>query len=420
MDGKTLKLGPKAIPQGTRTYLFEEAAHKRFMEHALHSVLRSRGFQEIVTTPIEYYESMIAGLNEEERNRVMWFTEGETGRIVALRADITSQVARSAATHLSGRPHPLRLCYTGAVFRKTRAGKGERCVLHQSGMEIIGDSSGAQADIEVMLSTIACLQAARFKNFSISLGHAAFSASFLNRLEPAYVEPVKNALKKKDKTSLKKHLEKSGIGSGYAQKIIAVTKLYGGGEVLRKAAELCGANTAGKKALKNLTAIYSAVKKAHPNVKLSIDLGEMRGFGYYSGVIFEVFSANGHVIGSGGRYDNLVKRFGPDSPAVGFAFDIDRMIETFQSDNDALLWRASDVLLIGANEKTANEMRSAGLMVTTPFGTMNDSRAKSYARKMSIPYILRKMSGESYNLADVASGEKRKCSLPEFINEFFK
>ncbi|MEE8484519.1 MAG: ATP phosphoribosyltransferase regulatory subunit, partial [Nitrospinota bacterium] len=99
-----MKLDPTAIPQGTRTYLFDAAANKRYIEQALHSVMRSRGFQEIVTPPIEYYESMGMGLNEDERNRIIRFTEGDSGRIVALRADITSQVARSAATHLLKRP----------------------------------------------------------------------------------------------------------------------------------------------------------------------------------------------------------------------------------------------------------------------------------------------------------------------------
>lgn len=412
-----MKLNPTAIPQGTRTYLFEEAAHKRFLEQAIHSTLRGRGFQEIVTPQIEYYDSAVIGLTETERNRIIRFTEGDSGRLVALRADITSQIARSAATHLSGRPLPLRLCYTGSVFRTARTGKNEQYVLHQYGMEIMGHA-GPEADIEIILAATSALGAALPGSFAISLGHAGFIASLLGGLGPELMSAVKRALEKKDKTALCLLLD-SETDKGVANKIIALTSLYGGEEVLREAAKLCGDNRMQKAALDNLTAVYDALKTARLGENITIDLGDMRGFGYYTGTTMEFFSESGLPIGSGGRYDNLVKRFGPDLPAVGFAFDLDRMIDALRRQSRPPTWMASDILLLDAAEDVTQKIRDAGLLVTRPFEKMGDDDAVSYAKKMNIPNILRRLSGDSYEHADVESGKRKKCGLNDFINERF-
>lgn len=412
-----MKLNPTAIPQGTRTYLFEEAAHKRFLEQTIHSTLRSRGFQEIVTPPIEYYDAAVIGLTEAERNRIIRFTEGDSGRLVALRADITSQIARSAATHLSERPLPLRLCYTGSVFRSARSGKNEQYVLHQYGMEVVGHA-GPEADIEIILAATAALGAVLPGSFAISLGHAGFIAALLDGLEPKLMDAVKRALEKKDKTALSS-LFGAGSDKAASDKIIALASLYGGEEVLSEAAKLCGKNKPQKEALGNLTAVYDALKKAGLGENITIDLGDMRGFGYYTGTTMEFFSGAGAPIGSGGRYDNLVKRFGPDLPAVGFAFDLDSMIDGLRKQGADRPWMASDILLLDAQEDAAKEIRDAGLLVTRPFKKMDDEDSMSYAKKMNIPNILRRLDGSSFEHTETKSGKKKKCGLNDFINERF-
>ena len=412
-----MKLHPTVIPQGTRTYLFEEAAHKRFLEQTIHSVMRSRGFQEIVTPPIEYYDSAVIGLSEPEANRVIRFTEGDTGRLAALRADITSQVARSAATHLAERPLPLRLCYMGSVFRRAQSGKNEQYVLNQYGMEVIG-FGGIEADIEVIVAAASALRAVAIDDFAISLGHAGFIASLLDGLEAEQMQAVRHALAKKDKTALVELLEGS-LDKKAAKKIIALVSLYGGGEVIDKAAKLCGGDAPAKEALQNLTGICGALEKAGLGEKVTIDMGDMRGFGYYTGVTMEIFTESGIPIGSGGRYDNLVKRFGPDLPAVGFAFDIDKMIQALHQGSAPPEWMAADCLLLGAADDVAEELRAAGLLVSRPFEEMSDPDALSYAKKMNIAAVLRRLDGDRYEHTDAASGKKRERSLKEFINHRF-
>ncbi len=416
-----MKPNPTAIPQGTRTYQFEEAAHKRFLEQTLHAVFRSRGFQEIVTPPFEYYESAIIGLSQDERNRIIRFTETDSGRIIVLRADITSQVARSAATHLAQRPLPLRLCYTGSVFRRARTGKGEQYMVNQSGIEIVGHA-GVEADIEVLLSLVSALGAVGLSEYSISLGHAGFLGSFFERFDDTDRQTIKKALGKKEKPAIKAILDKAEIPPDEADGFMTLTELYGGEEVFAKAEAICR-NEESRRALENLKTIYSSLCEAGLEEKVSIDLAETRGFGYYTGVNMELFSASGSTLGTGGRYDNLVKRFKPDLPAVGFAFDIDNMIEAVRQTDSPPVWRGSDILLVGAQDdapQTAEKLREAGLMVNVPFAPMTAEEAKSYAEKMNIPNILiEEPDGQGYDWIKTETGEIVACGLGDFINAWF-
>ncbi|MDH5543114.1 MAG: ATP phosphoribosyltransferase regulatory subunit [Nitrospinota bacterium] len=412
-----MKLNPTAIPPGTRTYLFEEASYKRFIEDAIHIVLRSRGFQEIVTPPFEYHESAIVGLNEDERNRLIRFTEADSGRIIALRADVTSQVARSAATHLSSRPLPLRLCYSGMVFRRARKGQGEQYVFNQSGFEIIG-SSGYETDTETILSLTDVLWETGFSKFSISLGHAGFIASFLEGFSEADAEKIKRSLGKKDKTELEKILASLSVEKGRSERIVALASLFGNGDVLTKA-EGIAVTEGSKKALYNLKSVYAKLEEAGLAEMVTIDLGEMRGFGYYTGINIEVFSPSGISVGHGGRYDNLVKRFGADLPAVGFAFDIDSLIEAARAESLLPEWRGSDILVLADGDEAEDavfDLRESGANVTVPFGEMKKDEGKEYARRMNIPLILLPGKGEGeFNVLDVNSGKEQKVAGDELV-----
>jgi len=411
-----VKLNPTAIPQGTRTYIFEEASVKRSLEQTIHSSFRSRGFQEIVTPPFEYHESAIIGLSEEERNRIIRFTEGDSGRIIALRADITSQVARSTATHLLDRPLPLRLCYTGSVFRRARKGKGEQFVLNQSGVEIVG-FAGEEADMEIVESIVSALDSIGLEDFSISLGHAGFTASFLKGINGADCEKIKRAVSKKDKGTLRGILHDSKIEEERMEALLTLPDLYGGAEVFEKAQKILFDENS-ENALKNLKTIFDVLEKKGLEGKVSLDLGEMRGFGYYTGMNVELFSGAGIPIGTGGRYDNLVKRFGPDLPAVGFGFDIDKLMEAIRNESDSPLWHGADILLSGDSGDTAKTLRQAGLMVLTPLDDAGE--LLEFAQKMSIPNLLEVTENkDKYLWTAIASKESREVTIAEFIKTYF-
>ncbi len=322
-----------AIPQGTRTFLFEEAELKRRIEQEIYLRLKEKGFQEIVTPLLEYYDAAVVGLSDDGRNRVVRFAEEESGRSIALRADITSQVARSAATHLANQPLPLKLCYNGPVFRRTQKGKGEQYVLNQSGMEIIGDATPL-ADAEIIAAIMTIMDAVNLKSYTISLGHAGIIGSLIGKINPASVNGIKLALAKKDKAELEGLLKKSGADASVSGKIVELAGMFGKYEDFthkwKDIERLCAGDAEAMSGLQNLKLFLGAVESsgfANDVGTLTIDFGEMRGFGYYTGIIMELFSDSGLALGAGGRYDNLVGRFGKNLPAVGFAFDVDKMME---------------------------------------------------------------------------------------------
>ncbi len=399
-----MKLNPTAIPQGTRTFLFEEAAQRRTLEGAVHTVLRARGFQEIDTPLLDYYESAAIGLSEDERNRIIRFSEAESGRPIALRNDITSQIARSAATHLAARPLPLRLFYSGPVFRHARKGKGEQYVIDQAGMEIVGHA-GPEADIEVVLSVKAVLERAFPCGYALSLGHAGVIHSFLKPVPETELENVKTALAKKDRSALAALLGQCGVGGAAAERIIALVGLFGGKEVLEKARIVAKGDAEALAAIENLSVIYHALATNGFADKLSIDLGEMRGFGYYTGVIMELFSATGAALGNGGRYDNLVRRFGPDLPAVGFAFDIDMMVDVLMREKTEQLWKGADYLLLAPEHGAkAGALREKGAAVIVPLAALGLKEGLLFAQKMNIPEILVPEDGKGFKIINVATG----------------
>ncbi|MBI3794170.1 MAG: ATP phosphoribosyltransferase regulatory subunit [Nitrospinae bacterium] len=329
-----MKLHITAIPQGTRTFLFEEAEQKRRIEQEIHSCLKSRGFQEIVTPLLEYYDSAVVGMGDDG-GRIMRFAEEDSGMAIALRPDITSQVARSAATHLNKMPLPLRLCYNGPVFRRARKGKGEQYVLNQAGMEIIGDGE-TSADAEIVASVMAVISAVGLKSYSFSIGHAGILGSLLKGMEPSALEKIKSAVSKKDKSAIAEELKKSGAPKNISEKITGLAGLFGDLSVLGEAEKICAGHAGAEAGIKNLKGFLEKVKPAGLPEKLVLDFGEIRGWGYYTGVIMELFFGSMLALGAGGRYDSLVARFGRDVPAVGFAFDVDMIISAVMRENSGV------------------------------------------------------------------------------------
>ncbi|MBI3581191.1 MAG: ATP phosphoribosyltransferase regulatory subunit [Nitrospinae bacterium] len=320
-----------AIPQGTRTFLFEEAELKRRIEQEIHARLKERGFQEIVTPLLEYYDSAAVALGDEA-GRIIRFAEEESGMAMALRADITSQVARSAATHLGKLPLPLKLCYNGPVFRRAQKGKGEQYVLNQSGMEIIGEPA-PEGDGRIVEAIMACMKAVGLESYTFSVGHAGILGFLLNEIPPASAGKIKTAISKKDKAALARELDKSGVDARTSGAVAGLAGLCGGVSVLDEAERLCGWHDGAASAVGNLKSFLRLAEPAGFEKRLVLDFGETRGRGYYTGIIMEIFSDSMPALGAGGRYDNLVGRYGKDLPAVGFAFDVERLMEAVTRQN---------------------------------------------------------------------------------------
>jgi len=312
------------IPPGTRDVLPDEMRELRRLHLALIEVFESRGYGEVATPTIEYDEVLARGDGRTAGSAYRFFDE--SGDLLALRSDMTVPIARLAATRYAGAETPLRFCYLANAFRAVRPQRGQMREFAQAGVELIG-APAPDGTAEVVEVLEASLDAAGLDRAVIGLGDADLYRQLLAELgiEGAARDSVLERLAMHDLVGLEAELsELEGIAAEQVETCVTLSQLRGGPEVLDEARSLGGA--AVERATARIGETYEALAARGAADRVRIDLGLLRDLGYYSGAILEVYDpALGHVLGGGGRYDQLLKRFGLDLPAAGFALYVERL-----------------------------------------------------------------------------------------------
>jgi len=312
------------IPPGTRDVLPDEMRELRRLHLALIDVFEDRGYGEVATPAIEYDEVLARGDGRTAASAYRFFDE--RGDLLALRSDMTIPIARLVATRYAGAQTPLRLCYLANAFRAVRPQRGQMREFAQAGVELIG-APAPQGTAEVVEVLEAALDAAGLDRAVIGLGDADLYRQLLAEfgVEGEVRDSALERLAAHDLVGLEVELsEVKGIGEEQVQTCVALSQLRGGREVLDLARELGGEVV--ERATARIQETFDALEKRDAAERVQIDLGLLRDLGYYSGAILEVYDpALGHVLGGGGRYDELLKRFGVDLPAAGFALYLERV-----------------------------------------------------------------------------------------------
>jgi ATP phosphoribosyltransferase regulatory subunit len=312
------------IPPGTRDVLPDEMRELRRLHLALIDVFESRGYGEVATPAIEYDEVLARGGGRTAASAYRFFDE--RGDLLALRSDMTIPIARLVASRFVGVEPPLRLCYLSNAYRAVRPQRGQMREFAQAGVELIG-APAPQGTAEVIEVLEAALDAAGLDRAVIGLGDADLHRQLLAELgvEGAVRDSVLARLAAHDLVGLEVELsEVEGIGDEQVETCVALSQLRGGREVLDRAREMGGA--AVDRATARIQETFEELEARGAAGRVQIDLGLLRDLGYYSGAILEVYDpALGHVLGGGGRYDKLLKRFGVDLPAAGFALYLERV-----------------------------------------------------------------------------------------------
>jgi len=311
------------IPPGTRDVLPEEMRELRRLQRALMEVFEDRGYGEVATPAIEYDEVLARGDGRAAAGAYRFFAEGE---LLALRSDMTVPIARLAATRLAAAGTPLRLSYMASAYRAVRPQRGQMREFIQAGVELIGEPApGGTAEVVEVLE--AALDVAGLDRAVIGLGDADLYRQLLTEfgVEGEARDSIINRLATHDLVGLEAELSAvAGIGDEQCATCVALSQLRGGSEVLAEARALGGA--AVERATARLQVTFDELERRGVADRVQIDLGLLRDLGYYSGAILEVYDpALGHVLGGGGRYDGLLKRFGVDLPAAGFALYLERV-----------------------------------------------------------------------------------------------
>jgi ATP phosphoribosyltransferase regulatory subunit len=380
-----MKRMPTQLPKGARIYLPDEAARKRHVEQSLLGVFERWGYREIVTPTFEYLDVLSTGTDEAVQASMFTFVDRETGRVLALRGDITPQIARIVATRMRDEPKPLRLAYLTNVFRYDEPHVSQYRELYQAGVELIGLEK-PEAEVETIAMTVEGLHALGLHRFQLDLCHLDFFRGLLEEIESeATAKELRAALARKDTATLEKLVADAAPRSAVGEALLALPTLVGGEEVLDRAAALARSARSAR-ALENLAEVYRLLKIYGLGASVLLDLGEVRGFDYYSGLYFETYvSGFGASIARGGRYDHMLGRFGYDCPAVGFAFDVGRALSVMAAQGVDVPLAGPDFFIIDfTREKTAalslaRRLRDRGASVSRDIVSRGLEESLAYA-----------------------------------------
>ncbi len=319
------------IPIGMTTLLPDAAERVRHLEQSLFEGFARWGYREIIPPTFEYLDVLSAGLPPDVLEKCYKVADWTTGRVLVLRPDVTAQIAKIVAMGMAGRQLPLRLSYRSTVFRYEPEHAGREREVLQLGVELIG-SDEASTDAEILTLLIESLKAVGLSDFRISLGHVGFYQALLAQsgMSEQGRKQAELAAAHKDLPNLERILKTERVPRKHARPILEAPGRYGREEVLRWGRAVAGRNARLLAPIERLTRVYALLEAAGVQDHLLLDLGEFRGFDYYDGVVFDVFSANvGCELGGGGRYNHLIGQFGQDLPSTGFALDLDRVFLAF-------------------------------------------------------------------------------------------
>lgn len=306
-------------PEGTRDRLFSECRERRQVQAALVSCFQRRGYAEVITPEVEYYDLFVRSGNPMRQESMLKIID-RSGKIMVMRPDCTTPIARVAATKLSSLPLPQRLYYAETVFRSGQAHRGGSSEIAQCGIELIG-AAGKRADLEVLATAVDALRACSLENFHIELGHAGFFKALAGSMEmdPETAERMRSLIEGKNFAALNDLLEPYKAQPS-CKALRRLSHLFGGAEVLREAEDLAGEN----EAVAYLRELSAELTSAGYGSYVRFDLGLVHQIEYYTGVVFRAYvEGAGDAVLSGGRYDSLVGAFGRPAQATGFAIDVD-------------------------------------------------------------------------------------------------
>jgi ATP phosphoribosyltransferase regulatory subunit len=412
------------LPTGVKDFLPVKAAKLEYLQATLRQVFARWGFQPVIPASLEDLSVLELGLGSDLREKTFRFDGRQSGRLVAFPPDITPQVARIAATRLHDLPLPYRLCYSGRVLRHAEQRLGKEREFWQAGVELIGLES-PEADAEMIAMTVEGLLAVGAREFTIDIGQVAFLRGILDGLPlpAAAARELRAAIATKDGTSLQRLLDAHPVPDRQRKEVLALPRLFGGTEALDRASKVVD-NDVSKRALDNLHRVLEVLSVYGVDEYVAIDLGELRGFDYHTGIIFQGFLTGfGRAVCAGGRYDGLTARYGLPAPATGFSFNLFNLLFALDHDLDGRSDDSIDILLFCPGEdkapaqRLAAALRCQGYSVARDIITRDRQASLDYARRMHFRTLLiMNETSDGLTLLHLVDGRETSLSLNAVLN----
>ncbi len=364
-DSRTL------LPEGLRDVLPPDAGFESAVIDRLKRSFAANGYVLVKPPLVEFEETLLSGVGTAMGSRIFRMLDPVSHRTLGVRADITTQIARIAATRLASAPRPLRLMYAGQVLRVKGSQLEPERQFSQAGFELIGAAPGA-ADAEAIVVVAEALEALGVKDVSIDLGLPTLVLAILAAHAPTDGPRLRAALDHKDVAEIK-----AAGGAGGAL-LTALVEASGPFETAEAKLAKLALPPAAQKEWQSLMDVAKGVRIAAPNLALTVDAVENRGFEYHTGVTFSVFARGSQrELGRGGRYS-----LGQNEPATGATFFVDALIGVVPRNGAEKTLFAP----FGTKRAAIAAWQSKGWRVVAGLAKTNDDDAE--ARRLGCTHVL--------------------------------
>lgn len=407
-------------PEGVQDILGNISYGKRKIESKILNLFLSFGYEEVQTPIVEFYDTFAVEKDMMPQEKMFKFVD-QQGRLLVLRPDLTIPVARVAATKLK-KDQIQRFCYIGNAFRYNEFGGGKQREFTQAGVELLGDKS-PQSDAEIIVLAINALLQSGLNEFQIDIGQTDFFKGITEEagLTPLQEENLRVSIDTKDTIGIRNFVEASHMAPRLKHLILNLPEFFGSVEAIDKASEF-QLSKKSKDALQNLRETLDIIDGYGLSRYVSVDLGMVPALNYYTGIIFRGFTYGiGFPVLSGGRYDNLIEKFGFAKPATGFSIGINMLMNALlrqygstllgKPKTDMLFYTNKDCLRKGYD--LTKKCRSAGYTVEVLFDIKDLGQVDRSKYKM---YVL--TGNDQIEVTDIEKNEKSIYTEEQFIGAF--
>jgi len=323
-------------PEGVRDIYDGECSDMLMIQEKIHNKFKSFGFNDIITPTFEFFDVFADDISDTSAKELYKFFDKE-GNTLALRPDFTPSMARCVSKYFLEGNEPVRICYRGNTFINTSNLQGKLKESTEMGVELMKDDS-VYADAEMIALMVESLQSSGLKDFQISIGNADYYKGICDEagIDDDTEQEIRELIAGKNIFAAESLMIEKNVPEKYRDMLIKVSDFRGEASALLDAAELVN-NDRSRKVIERLGELYEVLKLYKVEKYVSFDLGMISTNNYYTGVIFNAYTYGvGDAIARGGRYDNLLGKFGKDAPAIGFMIVIDDLLSALRRQGVAI------------------------------------------------------------------------------------
>lgn len=337
-------------PDGVRDIYGSEYKRKRKVMSELHHVLELYSYRDIQTPTFEYFDIFSKEKGSAPSNEMFKLFDRDNNTLV-LRPDITPSIARCVAKYYENEELPIRLCYEGSTFINKISHQGKLCEVTQVGGELVNDDSSA-ADAEILATVVDCIRAVGLEEFQVEVGDVDFFKGVIEEagLSTEEETAIQTYIQNKNFFGLQEYVKQLEIAEHLKQVLVSFEHLFGGMDMLEQAQRLVQ-NRRSLQAIERLQKVYQALAYYHCEEHISFDLSMLSDFKYYTGILFKGYTyGTGAAIVRGGRYNALLRQYGKEAPAIGFAFVVDEMMNALSRQKIEVTIEEQDIVILYQRE----------------------------------------------------------------------